>query len=55
MQWELIVALVVAIPLILFPAAYVWYINLGGVILAVRERRKARAAQKELVGAEAKF
>jgi hypothetical protein len=35
MQWELIVALVVAIPVILFPATYVWYLNIGGIYTAV--------------------
>lgn len=42
MQWELIVALVIAIPVILFPAAFVWYLNIGGIVQAVREARKAR-------------
>ncbi len=42
MQWQLIVALVVAVPVILFPAAYVWYINIGGVVQAVREAKAAR-------------
>jgi len=43
MQWEFIVALVIAIPVILFPAAFVWYLNIGGVAQAVREARAARA------------
>ena len=30
MQWELVVALVIAIPVILFPAVFVWYLNIGG-------------------------
>ncbi len=42
MQWELIVALVVAVPVILFPAAFVWYLNIGGVVQAVREAKAAR-------------
>ena len=42
MQWQLVVALVIAIPIILFPAAYVWYLNVGGLYAAVR---KARAKQ----------
>ncbi len=37
MQWELIVALVLAIPIILFPAAYVWYLNVGGLYAAIKE------------------
>jgi len=42
MQWELVVALVVAIPVILFPAAFVWYLNIGGIVQAVREAKAAR-------------
>ncbi|MCK4274421.1 MAG: hypothetical protein KAW90_05965 [Dehalococcoidales bacterium] len=42
MQWELIVALVVAIPVILFPAAFIWYLNVGGIVHAIREAKAAR-------------
>ena len=44
MQWELIVVLVLAIPIILFPVAYVWYLNIGGIYAAI-ERRARRAAE----------
>jgi len=50
MQWEFIVALVIAIPIILFPVAFVWYLNVGGIYAAIkeaRERRAKRAAEKE--------
>jgi hypothetical protein len=47
MQWELMVALVVAIPIILFPAAFVWYLNLGGVYAAVKEARARKVAQEK--------
>ena len=46
MQWELIVALVVAIPVILFPAAFVWYLNIGGMVQAVKEARQAAHEKK---------
>ena len=49
MQWEIIVVLVIAIPVILFPAAFVWYLNMGGVFSAIKEaraRRLAREAEK---------
>ena len=42
MQWEMIVALVVAIPVILFPAAFVWYLNVGGIVTALREAKAAK-------------
>jgi len=47
MQWEIAVALVIAIPIILFPAAYVWYLNIGGIYMAVKEARARRAAREK--------
>ncbi len=47
MQWEFIVALVIAIPIILFPAAYVWYLNVGGIYAAIKEARARRAAREK--------
>lgn len=38
----LIVALVLAIPVILFPAAFIWYINIGGIVQAVKEAKAAK-------------
>ena len=40
-----IVALVIAIPIILFPAAFIWYMNVGGIVEAVKEARAARQAK----------
>ncbi len=51
MEAQMIVALAVAIPVILFPAAFVWYLNIGGMVAAVKE---ARAKRKQGVTAEAK-
>jgi hypothetical protein len=45
MQWQLVVALVIAIPIILFPAAYVWYMNIGGIYTAIKQMRAKRVAQ----------
>ena len=47
MQWEIVVALVIAIPIILFPAAYVWYLNVGGVYTAVKEARARRVSHEK--------
>jgi hypothetical protein len=47
MQWEFIVALVLAIPVILFPVAFVWYLNIGGIYHAIQEARKRRAAREK--------
>lgn len=47
MTWELVVVLVVVIPVILFPAAYIWYINVGGMVAMFKEARARRAAHKK--------
>ena len=46
MQWEFVVAVVIAIPIILFPVAFVWYLNIGGLIQAAREARQADREKK---------
>ena len=47
MEWQIIVALILAIPIILFPVAFIWYLNIGGIYAAVKEARVRRAAQKK--------
>jgi hypothetical protein len=42
MQWEFIAALVLAIPIILFPIAFIWYINSGKTYHIIRQPRKKR-------------
>jgi len=42
MQWNFIVALVLAISIIVFPA-FLWYLDIGGSYAAIREARKRRA------------
>lgn len=51
MQWEFVVALVLAIPIILFPVAYIWYLNAGGIYAAIKEARARRVARER--GAQA--
>ena len=47
MNAQLIVALVLAIPIILFPAAFIWYLNIGGMYVAIKEARARKAARAE--------
>jgi hypothetical protein len=54
MQWELIVALVIAIPIILFPVAFVWYLNMGGIYAAIKEARARRVAHRKEAGGPVK-
>lgn len=54
MQWEFIVALVIAIPIILLPAVFVWYLNIGGIFqTAQKAARRTRAVHEEKKGAVA--
>ncbi|MDO9333312.1 MAG: hypothetical protein Q7T57_02165 [Dehalococcoidales bacterium] len=46
MEGQVIIALAIAIPVILFPAAFVWYLNIGGVFQAVREARARKVTEK---------
>ena len=48
-----IIALAVAIPIILFPVAFVWYLNIGGVYAAIKEARERRVAREKGVRAVA--
>ena len=47
MEWQIVVALVIAIPVILFPAALVWYLNIGGIYAAIKEARARRTTREE--------
>ena len=47
MQWEFVVALIIAIPIILFPAVFVWYFNAGGLYQAIQSMRARRAAREK--------
>jgi hypothetical protein len=43
MQWEFVVALVVAIPIILLPVALVWYyLNMSGLYKGIKDKRRLR-------------
>ena len=42
MNIRTIVAMVVAVPVVLFPAAFVWYLNIGGTIAFLKELARKR-------------
>jgi hypothetical protein len=46
MEWQFLLVLIIAIPVILFPAAFVWYFNIGGIYAALKEARQKRAARE---------
>ncbi len=49
-----VIAIVVAIPLILIPAALIWYMNVSGILTVMRETRKRRIAREKRVKATEK-
>lgn len=53
MEWQIALAIVIAIPIILFPAAFIWYMNISGLYQVMREarqREKRRAALGKAAG-----
>jgi hypothetical protein len=53
MEWYIILVLVLGIPVILFPAAYVWYLNIGGIYSLFKEARDKKAAREKAIRAMA--
>lgn len=47
MEWQIIVAIALAIPIILIPVVFVWYLNLGGIYAAIKEARARRAVREK--------
>jgi len=45
MEGLTILALVAVIPVILFPAAFVWYLTIGGLVQQAREAKAVRARE----------
>ena len=50
MQWELVVALVIAVPVILVPVAFVWYLSIGGIYRTIKEARRSKATREVPAG-----
>ncbi|MBN1161092.1 MAG: hypothetical protein JXA17_04000 [Dehalococcoidales bacterium] len=47
MEWQIIIAILIAIPIIIFPVALIWYLNLGGIVTAVKEARMKRTLREK--------
>lgn len=45
MEWQFVVALLVFMPVILLPAALIWYLNIGGVHAALRKSGREERVQ----------
>jgi hypothetical protein len=49
MEWKFIIALIFAIPVILFPVGLLWYLNIGGRIKALSGIRQKKISPTETV------
>jgi hypothetical protein len=54
MSTEVIIAIVIAVPVILFPVAFIWFINITGLWTVwkenrARERKRAKARKGALI------
>jgi len=47
MEWYVILAIILAIPVILIPVVFIWYINVSGIYTVIRETMKRRAARRK--------
>ena len=47
MHIGLIIMLVLGIPIILFPVVLIWYINIGGIYMAIKESREKKLVRTE--------
>lgn len=54
MEWQIVVALLVAIPVILLPVVLVWYLIGGGIVAVLREKiNKAVASRLQMIKVKA--
>ena len=53
MEWQVILALVLIIPVILIPVAFIWYLNIGGIHAVLKEAKEKRAASAKEIKTEA--
>ena len=46
MNWNIFIAMIVAIPIILLPVAVLWYLNVGGIFNTVKAKMASRDKNK---------
>jgi hypothetical protein len=46
MNWQIFIAMIVAIPIILLPVAVLWYLNIGGIFNSVKAKMDNRDKKK---------
>jgi len=46
MEWGTILALVIGIPVVLFPVAFIWFVNVGGMMATIKSWGTVRQPEK---------
>ena len=47
MEWYVILAIILAVPVILIPFVFIWYMNASGIYTVIRETMKRRALRRK--------
>jgi hypothetical protein len=53
MGWQIIIGIVVAVPLILAPVAFIWFLSYECLATAIREHRSKKTAHTDPAGLKA--
>jgi hypothetical protein len=53
MHWQIFIALVIAIPVILLPVVVIWFLNIGGMFTGIKEALMRRSIHNRKRGAAA--
>ncbi len=51
MEWWAIVLVIAAIPIIVFPVTFIWYMNVSGLYTVIREALKKRVTRRRRIRA----
>ena len=54
MEWPIVLVMVIAAPLILLPVAFVWYLNVGGIVSAYKKREAKEVKETKTARAKVK-
>ena len=46
MEWYIVLAIILCIPIVLLPVAFIWYINISGIYTVIRETIRRRAIRR---------
>jgi hypothetical protein len=47
MEWQIGIAVLIAIPVIIFPAVALWQLNIGGIFTVFKEAKARRAIREK--------